>query len=74
MKSIDFTDKVHAECWRQVVLWGEGKKSCQEEWLAILCEEVREVSDALREGDNQAALTELIQCAAVIQSWVTTEF
>ena len=37
------------------------------DWRAILLEEVYE---ALAESDPTALLTELVQCAAVIQAWI----
>lgn len=38
------------------------------DWRAILLEEVHE---ALAESDPKALRTELVQCAAVIQAWIT---
>lgn len=39
-------------------------------WLSILSEEVGEVAHAILEEDEDNLLEELVQCAAVLSSWL----
>ena len=65
-------DLIEKECLRQEDKWGFQKHDPRM-WLTILMEEIGEVARAILEGDWDAMRSELIQCAAVIVSWLTSE-
>lgn len=69
--SIQFVfDIIEQEVERQKVKWGIQNHS-NWVWLLILLEEIGEVADAMLKGDKDAITAELIQCAAVIVSWLS---
>ena len=72
--SDDFRWLVDLEKERQLAKWGK-QTHHDLEWFGILSEEIGEVAKALNEhylNDKPAGqiLTELVQCAAVIESWI----
>lgn len=75
MKDVNFdlvSTMVKNECERQEKLWGKQTHSPYV-WLGILLEEVGEVAAAINDNDFEQAGTELIQCAAVIMTWLMSE-
>ena len=62
-------DVISQECERQREKWGN-QEHPDIIWHAILAEEVGEVAKAILEDDVDAINAELIQCAAVIVSWL----
>ena len=63
-------DVVSEECDRQIEKWGRQKHS-NWFWLLILLEEIGEVCEAILQDDRDQITAELIQCAAVIVSWLS---
>jgi NTP pyrophosphatase (non-canonical NTP hydrolase) len=62
---------VLAERQRQDAKWGVGFHGRSDAfWLAILGEEFGEVANAILERDEANIETELVQCAAVVFSWL----
>ena len=64
-------DIIEQECERQKTKWGEQNHD-PFVWLAILTEEVGEAAQAILEQDWDQMRAELIQCAAVIISWLSS--
>ena len=62
-------DLIDRECDRQKEKWGK-QTHFHFVWSAILLEEVGEVAKAILEKDWHQMRAELIQCAAVIVSWL----
>ena len=60
---------IEREVAEQKSKWGVQKHE-DLKWLAILIEEIGEVGQAINEEDNENVRIELIQCAAVIVSWL----
>jgi len=60
---------IEREMAEQKSKWGVQKHE-DLKWLAILIEEIGEVGQAINEEDNENVRIELIQCAAVIVSWL----
>ena len=62
-------DIIKKECERQEKKWGQ---QCHPDaiWHLILSEEVGEVAEAVLEDDQDQIRAELIQCAAVIVTWL----
>lgn len=72
-KNIDEVfDAIKAECERQKEKWGV-QDHFSFVWYTILMEEIGEVAKAILEHDYELMRKELIQCAAVIVSWLTSE-
>jgi NTP pyrophosphatase (non-canonical NTP hydrolase) len=64
---------IATERTRQDAKWGEQNHSdCR--WLAILMEEVGEASKAILEGTTSEFREELVQCAAVLVSWLECDY
>lgn len=67
----DITQDVYLERARQDAKWGcefPGRRDSF--WYTILLEEIGEVAQAILQGQEEGMKTELIQCAAVIFSWL----
>ena len=62
-------DLISEECDRQRGKWGKQTRF-HFVWSVILLEEVGEVAKAILEADWDQMRAELIQCAAVIVSWL----
>jgi len=60
---------IEQERARQVLLWGV-QEHLPGTWMLILVEEVGEAAKAFLEGDPKQGCTELIQCMAVIMTWL----
>ena len=75
MKKQILLDKIDAECKRQREIWGSSEDDNKDDliWVAILFEEVGEVAKAVLQYNAEQTETELIQVAAIIQSWLTNE-
>lgn len=61
--------KIQAEMDRQLVKWGIQKHDSLM-WISILTEELGEVAKAINEDKLDELRAELIQCAAVICTWL----
>ncbi|MDE0401287.1 MAG: hypothetical protein OXL96_26110 [Candidatus Poribacteria bacterium] len=66
-----FNNLIQIEREAQDEKWGEQRHS-DEKWLAILLEELGEVSVAVLEKNEAGLLEETVQVAAVLQSWITS--
>lgn len=64
-----FKANVDVEQQRQVELWGVQNHE-DWKWFIILVEEIGEVAKAILEGRRNDILNELVQCVAVIHSWI----
>ena len=64
----DYQALVQAEMDRQVEKWGE-QRHWDHEWLAIVMEELGEVAKAIVEGKPKEMREEMIQLAALIETW-----
>lgn len=62
-------DLIKAECERQEKKWGK-QYHPDAVWHLILSEEVGEVAKAILEDNQDEIRAELIQCAAVVVSWL----
>ena len=62
-------EAINRECERQIEIWGEQHHN-NLVWLLILLEEVGEVCESIIKFDPAQTNTELIQCVAVIASWL----
>ena len=60
---------IENEMGQQVLKWGN-QSHFDHVWLSIFVEEVGEVSKALNEGQIDEMEKELVQCAALIFSWL----
>ena len=59
---------VKKERERQEEIYGD-RQHWESEWFILLSEEVGEVAKAIVQGNIPQMRTELIQCAALIESW-----
>jgi len=66
-----FNNLIQIEREAQDEKWGEQRHS-DEKWLAILLEELGEVSAAVLEKNEEGLLEETVQVAAVLQNWITS--
>lgn len=64
---------IEQEQARQVELWGIQEHS-PDRWMLILVEEIGEAAKAFLECDTKQGCIELIQCMAVIMTWLEFEF
>ena len=67
----DFYNLIQLERAAQDEKWGPQHHS-DERWLAIVVEEMGEVSEAFQEKGDTEFLKEVTQVAALLQAWVTS--
>ena len=68
----EYRERIMDEIKYQDYKWGKQDHS-DNKWLVILMEEVGETAQAINQGDTTKAKTELIQVAAVIESWLVKD-
>ena len=68
----EYQERITDEIKYQDLKWGKQDHD-DNKWLAILMEEVGEAAQAINQGDTTKAKIELIQVAAVIESWLVKD-
>ena len=71
VKKSVFQDMTDIERQYQVKKWGV-QHHTDEKWGMILLEEVGELAKAVLEKNESNILTEMVQVAAVLETWVTS--
>lgn len=69
LRAVEIQELVIVEWLRQREIWNEQTHG-PGKWLLILMEEVGEAAQAFLQGRYRAAIVELIQCMAVLMSWI----
>lgn len=72
LRAAEIQELVITEWFRQRNIWNVQTHESGK-WLLILMEEVGEAAQAFLQGRRRAAIIELIQCAAILLSWIERE-
>ena len=68
----EYQSLVEAEMDRQVEKWGE-QRHWNQDWFLIASEELGEIAKAILENDPAQLGVEMIQLAAVLETWYRSE-